>query len=300
MLAQAVDLAVADLVAAGLTGPGAIAVDLAGHLLGRGAVGFGEPSDRMVAGPALGVEAGVDDEAAGAEGDRLEVAEAAERIALIDSELVAQLLGVERPAFRISVEGEQGADQRQAVAIFALPDVARNACVECEGGEAEARRSRRIVQVDVEVARHASVDRAGPGIGAGCSDLDLGRHPLHDQIAAHQSAEGPRQARADVGDRRVHEIEDLPAARVGIGEEVGRIAAERSHPLADAAPGEAAGRASEVTRPHSSTGWPGTARCWRRLLSGRKSGATTPMPESWCSRSVSPSSAAAYPSMRAR
>src|SRR5688500_5137536 len=72
LFAQTDDLAVADLVAAGLAGPGAIAVDLALHLLDRRAVGCREPLDRMRPGPALRMKPGVDDEPAGAEGERLE------------------------------------------------------------------------------------------------------------------------------------------------------------------------------------------------------------------------------------
>ena len=78
----------------------------------------------------------VDHQAAAAEGDRLEVAEAADREVVIDAELVDQLLGIERPAFGISVEREQGADQRQLVGIFALPDVAGNRLVRGEVGQA--------------------------------------------------------------------------------------------------------------------------------------------------------------------
>ena len=44
--------------------------------------------------PALGVDAGVHHQAAGAEGQGLQVAELAERIAVIDAELVGELLGV--------------------------------------------------------------------------------------------------------------------------------------------------------------------------------------------------------------
>ena len=154
--AQPVDLAMADLVAAGLARPGAIAVDLALDVAARRAVGGREPLDRMVAGPALGVEPGVDHQPAGAERNRLKIAEPPERIALVAAELVAELLGIERPAFRISVEGEQRAHQRQAISIFALPDMARYALVIGEGGRREARPGRGVVQVDVVDCRARS------------------------------------------------------------------------------------------------------------------------------------------------
>src|SRR5688572_26563736 len=84
---QPVDLAVPDLVAAGLTRPGAVAVDFAGDLLDRRSVGLGEPADRLLARPPFRMKAGIDDEAAGAKRNRLQVAEPADRIAVIDAKL---------------------------------------------------------------------------------------------------------------------------------------------------------------------------------------------------------------------
>src|SRR3546814_3576083 len=127
LAAQSIDLVMAHLVAAGLAGPGAISVDLALYFLDRRAVGGREPLDSVVAGPPLGVEPRVDDQPAGAERHGLEIAEPSQRIAFVDAELVGELLGIERPAFRIGVEGEQRADERQVVCIFALPDMAWDA-----------------------------------------------------------------------------------------------------------------------------------------------------------------------------
>src|SRR4030095_4830476 len=59
LVAQAQDLEMPDLVAAGLAGHRAIAVDLARHGSPIVAVGLDEPVDGLVAGPALGVEPGV-------------------------------------------------------------------------------------------------------------------------------------------------------------------------------------------------------------------------------------------------
>src|SRR5262245_33041153 len=78
--AHAVDLAVADLVAAGLARPGAITIDFARHFLDARAVRGGEPVDRLLTRPALRMQAGVDDEPARAERDRLQVAQAPIRI----------------------------------------------------------------------------------------------------------------------------------------------------------------------------------------------------------------------------
>src|SRR5690349_20260313 len=59
LLALAVDLAVADLVSAGLAGPRAIAIDLACHLDRIRAVALDEELHALLARPALGVNAGV-------------------------------------------------------------------------------------------------------------------------------------------------------------------------------------------------------------------------------------------------
>src|SRR3546814_18390041 len=86
----------ADLVAAGLAGPTAIAVDFAGDLQRVRPVALDEEFDRFLARPALGVEAGVDDEAAGAEGERLEIAEPPDLEILVAAEFVGALLGLKR------------------------------------------------------------------------------------------------------------------------------------------------------------------------------------------------------------
>src|SRR3954471_24037793 len=83
LVALTVDLAVADFVAARLTRPRAIAVDFARDLLRIRSVDVNEEADTLLARPALGVDTGVDDKAAGAEGDRLKVADAADMILLV-------------------------------------------------------------------------------------------------------------------------------------------------------------------------------------------------------------------------
>jgi hypothetical protein len=65
--AQAIDLAVAHLVSAGLPGPGAVAVHFTADLLHARTIGTGEPVDGLLARPALGMQAGVDHQPAGAE-----------------------------------------------------------------------------------------------------------------------------------------------------------------------------------------------------------------------------------------
>ena len=90
----------------------------------------------LLARPALRVDAGVDDQPAGAERDRLQVAEPSDRIVLVGAELVGELLRIQRPAFRVRVEGEQLPDQRHLVRVLALPDVTGNRFVERQVGEA--------------------------------------------------------------------------------------------------------------------------------------------------------------------
>ena len=229
----------ADLVAAGLARPGAIAVDFALDFLDRRAVGGGEPVDRLLPGPALGVEAGVDHQAAAAIGDRLEIAQPPRHIAVIGAQFVAQLLGIERPALAIGVEGEERADEGQLVAIFALPDMARYPLMIGEGGQAVARPAVGIAQVDIIVAGHAAVDRPRARIGAGHPGLDLHRHALDDQLGGDQRREGARQAGADVGQAAFDIGQYLRAALVVIGEEVARVFAHRGHAFTDGALSEA-------------------------------------------------------------
>ena len=83
LVALPVDLAVTDLVAARLAGPRAVAIDFAGDLLRIRSVHVDEELHALLARPALGVDAGVDDEAAGAEGDRLQVAEPPDVIVVV-------------------------------------------------------------------------------------------------------------------------------------------------------------------------------------------------------------------------
>ena len=116
----------ADFVAAGLAGPGAIAVDFAAHFFRVGAVIGDEPLVGFFAGPAFGVQARIDHEAARTEGEGLQIAQTPDREIIIDAELVGDLLRVQGPAFGIGIERQQRADQRLFERVFALPDMAGN------------------------------------------------------------------------------------------------------------------------------------------------------------------------------
>ena len=228
-----------DLVAAGLARHRAIAVDFARHGSPIVAIGLDEPVDRLVAGPMLGMEPGVDHQPACAEAGRLEIAELAHRIVGIDAKLVGQLLGIERPAFAIGVERQHRADQRHAVGIVALPDVAGNSLMITKSWKREFRPFGGAAQIDIILARHLAVDRSGGGIAARCSRLDRRRHALDHQLARNHRRKCLRQARADIRNPPVQIGQQLLASGRGVGIELGRILAERRHPFADRAAGHA-------------------------------------------------------------
>ena len=229
----------ADFVAAGLAGPAAIAVDLARHFLGLGAVDVDEEADALLALPALGVEAGVHHQPAGAEGERLEIAEPPDGEIVIDAEFVRELLGIERPAFRIGVEREHGADERQLVRIFALPDMARDRLVEGEVGKVVLPVEVGGPEVDPELAGDAAVDRAGAAIGTGRAGLFLGGQAADLEVALDQRIEGARQLGADLAQPFLDIGHDLGAALVALGELVARVLRQRLHAFADRALGVA-------------------------------------------------------------
>jgi hypothetical protein len=92
LLAQLENAQHADHVGASLARPG----DVALHFLRADAV-----VDRLLAGPALGVQAGVDHQAPRAEQFRAERAEQARNVAFIPALLHRQALGVQAPAFAV-------------------------------------------------------------------------------------------------------------------------------------------------------------------------------------------------------
>ena len=115
LLALPVDLAVTDLVAARLSRPRAIAIDLAGDFL----AGSIRSRRRRTARPARASSAwrgGRCRRPAGRRGRRSTAdSRAARRGSLVvGAELVGELLGVERPPFRVGVEGEHLPNQRHA------------------------------------------------------------------------------------------------------------------------------------------------------------------------------------------
>ena len=183
LLALAVDLAVPDLVAARLPGPRTIPIDLAGHFERVRSVHVDEELHALLACPSLGMQTGVDDEAAGAEGNRLQIPEASDRIVLERAELVGELFGVERPPFRIGIEGEHLPDQRHLVRVFTLPDVAGNRFMKRQVGEAVLAVQVGRPQVDPEAPRDLAVDGAGAAVRRGSARLFLRRQAFHFHVS---------------------------------------------------------------------------------------------------------------------
>ena len=115
-LAELEDLELAELVGAGLRGPRDVAVGLGldERLVD---VVLAHVVDDLIAGPALRVDAGVDDEADGAEELGVEAAVVADGV-LIEADFFAELLGVERPAFGVGAEAGVEAELGQALELL--------------------------------------------------------------------------------------------------------------------------------------------------------------------------------------
>src|SRR6266404_832686 len=224
-----------NLVPAGLAGPAAIAVHFRGNFQRVRPVALHEKIDALLAGPALGVQAAVDDMAAAAKRDRLQIAEAAGGEVIIDAKLVDQLFRVERPAFGISIEREQSADQWQLVRIFALPHVSRDRLMRRKVRKAVPAVEVGSPKIDPEPARYLAVDRTGAAISGRRPGFLLGRHALHFEMTRNQSVEPAwkdcpnlRQTFVDIGS-------DLGAALVPFAELVAWVPRERLHALAHTA-----------------------------------------------------------------
>ena len=157
-LALGVDFALAHFVAAGLPRPGTIAVNLWREFSDAGAVGLSKPPLRLASAPAHGVEARIDHQTAAAEGNALQIAQPPDRIIVIGTQFIGELLGIKRPAFRIGVERQDRADQRQAIGLFALPDVTGDALVEAKVWHGKAVVAAGFAQIEPDLARDRAID----------------------------------------------------------------------------------------------------------------------------------------------
>ncbi len=104
-VAEFAELELAELIAEGLGGPSDVAVRLRldGGLIDG--AGLAEELHDLIAGPAFGVDSGINDETDGAEQLRGEAAVVRDRI-LVEADLFAELLCVQGPAFNIGVEAQ--------------------------------------------------------------------------------------------------------------------------------------------------------------------------------------------------
>src|SRR5690606_30878989 len=153
------DFAMAHLVATCLARPAAIAADLARDLERIRSVTLDEEADPLFTCPAFRMQAGIDNQAARQERQRLKIAEPPYLEIIIKPQLVGELLGVERPALGIGIEGEYRADQGHLVRIFTLPHMPWNRFMHCEVRQRIFAVQVGRTQVDPELARNAALDR---------------------------------------------------------------------------------------------------------------------------------------------
>src|SRR5882757_5239673 len=135
------------------------------------------------------MQARVHNEAARTECNRLQIPQPTNRIVLVDTQLVGELLRIERPPFSVGIEREQRAGQRKFERVFTLPNVAGNGFVIGERRQTEARMSARRVEVDPEAAGYLAINGARTTVGAGSPGLDLRWQALDFQLFRHESCE---------------------------------------------------------------------------------------------------------------
>src|SRR5688572_9578555 len=98
------DLGCSDHEAAGLSRIDAIAIDLALRRCRLLADVLDHPANRLLARPAMMMNAGIDDDARRAEQLRLQQADTTRRIVVVHAELVGNTLRIKRPPFRVRRE----------------------------------------------------------------------------------------------------------------------------------------------------------------------------------------------------
>ncbi len=242
-LAQAGDDGVTDLVGAGLARPDAVAVDLAVRGVQRLGPGGRHVFDRPFAAPALGVDAGVDHQAHGPEQIGHQEANAAQRIGRIGVQIVGRhSLGVQRPAFVEGREAARAAPLRQLARLALQGDLqvmARRGLVIGQGRQGELRPVPAVAQVDVVGPRARAIQRRPLIVAARRARLDRHRHAAHLDVGLGQAAEDGGQFRFKRRDLFVQPLQQLFLARVGVGEQLGRVLVQGLNPFADRALGHA-------------------------------------------------------------
>ena len=109
---QLADLQLADLVGERLARDGDVPLGLGGRIAAPARAVVEDVLDRLVAGPTLGVDAGVDHQADRAEQLRIEVAEILVRVG-VDAQLAPQRFRVEAPALDIGGVAAEAHEARQ-------------------------------------------------------------------------------------------------------------------------------------------------------------------------------------------
>jgi hypothetical protein len=219
---------VADLVAARLADHRAVALDLAlAARLGEAGL-FHHVGGRLLAAPAIVVNAGVDHQAHRAEQERLEIAGALDPV--IAAQFIAQLLGIERPALAIGGNEVVAQDPRQfaaALGIAALEVMAGNALVIGERGQRIFRPVVHRLEIDPVDRRARPIERGAVVIAVGRAILDVGGHRADHQRIVGNVGKGARQLFAHGGNALVEPGNQVGAALRRIGIELVGGAVER-------------------------------------------------------------------------
>src|SRR6516162_8580343 len=229
------------LVARRLPGPGAVALDLGGHGTAFLAGGLDHVVDRTLTAPALGMESGVHDAAGGAEQQRLQHPETPEGVIRVQPHLIAQLLGIERPAFgvcgedatRLADERERGQLQHQRQ----LEVMPRLGLVIHERRQLPARPLARVTQIDVEGPGTRAIERRDLVVAAGGAGFRIGGDAADLQRRLRQDAEVLRQVWLQSLDEPVAVIEYLLAPGFGVRKQGLRILRQLLRTLAHGAAG---------------------------------------------------------------
>src|SRR3546814_624518 len=166
-----------------LTRPHAITLDLGDVRSFGGAERVVIIGDRLLAAPAIMVEAGVDDQARGAEHIGLQIAELAPRVVCVDAHLVGELFGIKAPALgidRISGEAAEARDARRLLRERDLVVMARRRFVIGQRRQRPRRVFGGVAQVDIISAGARAVRSEERRVGKACVSKGRSRwSPYH-------------------------------------------------------------------------------------------------------------------------
>ena len=204
LFAQPLDGHRAELVGQRLRRVGDVALDFGGGVGAAHARVRQHVVDRPLAAPALGVEPGVDHQPHRPQHLVVERAPVLHRIG-VEPHVVAQRLGIERPAFDEGGVAVEALERRQALVLLRQADlevVPRHAFVEVERGHAGDEAAREVVGVVEEDPRPRAVGRALVVAAARLVALAVSGVGLDQERRARHAGEEAR-------DLRVHSVADL-------------------------------------------------------------------------------------------